>query len=207
MAVEAHQDCGFLPNLMHLCSLYHHYLCCIQDSVILVTQRRLFIMGSIGGIEDIEDIIGNEDVTPQERYNSRKLVVPKTKKIRQQQSDVNGSGDSIIPGTQKVYVKTWGCSHNNSDGEYMAGQLSAYGYKIVGKLNHGEFPGLILLVCSNTNWSVAPPLQIQLIGYDNIYLNPACIRWLRYEKLSLASFAPWQIKRMMPTCGFSTAAL
>ena len=41
-------------------------------------------------------------------------------------------GDSIIPGTQKIYVRTWGCSHNNSDGEYMAGQLAAYGYKITG---------------------------------------------------------------------------
>jgi threonylcarbamoyladenosine tRNA methylthiotransferase CDKAL1 len=40
--------------------------------------------------------------------------------------------DSIIPGTQKIYVKTWGCSHNNSDSEYMAGQLAAYGYKIIG---------------------------------------------------------------------------
>ena len=31
-----------------------------------------------------------------------------------------------------MYVKTWGCSHNNSDSEYMAGQLAAYGYKITG---------------------------------------------------------------------------
>merc|ERR550534_2538656 len=38
---------------------------------------------------------------------------------------------SIIPGTQSVYVKTWGCTHNNSDGEYMAGQLAAFGYNIV----------------------------------------------------------------------------
>jgi len=40
------------------------------------------------------------------------------------------NNDSIIPGTQTVYVKTWGCTHNNSDSEYMAGQLAAYGYKI-----------------------------------------------------------------------------
>nr|XP_009687067.1 PREDICTED: threonylcarbamoyladenosine tRNA methylthiotransferase [Struthio camelus australis] len=36
----------------------------------------------------------------------------------------------IIPGAQKIWIRTWGCSHNNSDGEYMAGQLAAYGYKI-----------------------------------------------------------------------------
>ncbi|NXC13048.1 CDKAL methylthiotransferase, partial [Corythaeola cristata] len=40
--------------------------------------------------------------------------------------------NSIIPGVQKIWIRTWGCSHNNSDGEYMAGQLAAYGYKITG---------------------------------------------------------------------------
>lgn len=44
--------------------------------------------------------------------------------------------DSIIPGAQVIYMKTWGCSHNNSDGEYMAGQLAAYGYQITGEKNH-----------------------------------------------------------------------
>ena len=39
---------------------------------------------------------------------------------------------SIIPGTQTIYLKTWGCTHNTSDSEYMAGQLAAYGYKITG---------------------------------------------------------------------------
>lgn len=40
--------------------------------------------------------------------------------------------NSVIPGIQKIWIRTWGCSHNNSDGEYMAGQLAAYGYKITG---------------------------------------------------------------------------
>lgn len=38
-------------------------------------------------------------------------------------------GDNI-PGVQNIYIKTWGCAHNSSDSEYMAGQLSAYGYKL-----------------------------------------------------------------------------
>lgn len=86
-----------------------------------------------GHIEDIEDIIGGEDVTPHERYISRKLVVPKSKRLRQNDASTKITSDSVIPGTQKVFVKTWGCSHNNSDGEYMAGQLSTYGYHIVGE--------------------------------------------------------------------------
>ena len=40
---------------------------------------------------------------------------------------VNGEN---IPGTQTIYIKTWGCAHNSSDTEYMAGQLAAYGYKL-----------------------------------------------------------------------------
>lgn len=40
-------------------------------------------------------------------------------------------------------MKTWGCSHNNSDGEYMAGQLAASGYKITGK----DVFGFVLVTC------------------------------------------------------------
>ena len=29
----------------------------------------------------------------------------------------------------KVWVRSYGCSHNFSDGEYMAGQLQSYGYR------------------------------------------------------------------------------
>lgn len=35
-----------------------------------------------------------------------------------------------VPGTGMVYVKTWGCAHNSSDSEYMAGQLAAQGFTI-----------------------------------------------------------------------------
>uniref|UniRef100_A0A453C0F3 Uncharacterized protein n=1 Tax=Aegilops tauschii subsp. strangulata TaxID=200361 RepID=A0A453C0F3_AEGTS len=40
---------------------------------------------------------------------------------------------SPMPGSQAprtIYVKTFGCSHNQSDSEYMSGQLSAFGYAI-----------------------------------------------------------------------------
>ena len=82
---------------------------------------------------DIEDAVKKDDLTPNDRITKRDAVLPKARA----RSAKNGSiespvGDSIIPGTQKIYIKTWGCSHNNSDGEYMAGQLAAYGYKITG---------------------------------------------------------------------------
>ena len=44
----------------------------------------------------------------------------------------------LIPGSAKVFVKTWGCAHNNSDGEYMAGLLSEYGYDVVVEENEAN---------------------------------------------------------------------
>ncbi|KAL4384539.1 hypothetical protein GQ457_15G019080 [Hibiscus cannabinus] len=35
-----------------------------------------------------------------------------------------------IPSTWTIYAKTLGCSHNQSDSEYMAGKLSSFGYAI-----------------------------------------------------------------------------
>lgn len=44
-------------------------------------------------------------------------------------STLNGG----IPGSHSVYVKTWGCSHNWSDSEYMAGILIKNGYRVTFK--------------------------------------------------------------------------
>ncbi|NXE90102.1 CDKAL methylthiotransferase, partial [Menura novaehollandiae] len=87
------------------------------------------------GLEDIEDIVSAEDLKPRDRQFVRKNVFPKVRKRNSQknvQTDDDPPSDSIIPGVQKIWIRTWGCSHNNSDGEYMAGQLAAYGYKITG---------------------------------------------------------------------------
>ncbi|XP_051466818.1 threonylcarbamoyladenosine tRNA methylthiotransferase [Apus apus] len=85
-------------------------------------------------LEDIEDIVSAEDLKPQDRQFVRKSVFPKVRKRNSQKNiqtdDDDPPSDSIIPGAQKIWIRTWGCSHNNSDGEYMAGQLAAYGYKI-----------------------------------------------------------------------------
>ncbi|KAK4876706.1 hypothetical protein RN001_009212 [Aquatica leii] len=79
-------------------------------------------------IDDIEDLISSQDITPKERYSSRRNVKVKARiKIKEKVPEPI-IGD--IPGTQTVYVKTWGCAHNSSDSEYMAGQLAAYGYSL-----------------------------------------------------------------------------
>ncbi|EDV36760.1 uncharacterized protein Dana_GF11786 [Drosophila ananassae] len=94
-------------------------------------------------VDDIEDLISADDVKPRERYENKKNVTVRAKKRVQirpeaEEEEVTPKPkptihESVIPGTQKVFVKTWGCAHNNSDSEYMAGQLAAYGYKLSGK--------------------------------------------------------------------------
>ncbi|XP_065060758.1 threonylcarbamoyladenosine tRNA methylthiotransferase-like [Rhopilema esculentum] len=88
----------------------------------------------IQNIDDIEDITKTLNIEGPVRENGRKYVPPKAKRLgkvtKSLQKDTRPVADSIIPGTQKIYVKTWGCSHNNSDSEYMAGQLASFGYKI-----------------------------------------------------------------------------
>ena len=97
-------------------------------------------------IDDIEDIIGSGDVKPKERYKNKPVPVPKAKKNKisknlsptvktdiqtnkvEAVNDVNGNFSDTSHA--KVYVKTWGCAHNSSDSEYMAGQLAAQGYSI-----------------------------------------------------------------------------
>ncbi|XP_060100133.1 threonylcarbamoyladenosine tRNA methylthiotransferase [Heteronotia binoei] len=84
-------------------------------------------------LEDIEDIVSAQDPKPHDRHFRRANIIPKVRKRHSQknvEAEDDPPSDSVIPGVQKIWIRTWGCSHNNSDGEYMAGQLAAYGYKI-----------------------------------------------------------------------------
>lgn len=89
--------------------------------------------GSCNHLEDIEDMVSAHDLTPHDRQTAKKNVFPKARRrnrLKQEEKEEALLNDSNIPGTQTIWIKTWGCSHNNSDGEYMAGQLAAYGYRI-----------------------------------------------------------------------------
>lgn len=80
---------------------------------------------------DIEDCVGPESFGPLDRLRTRNEVLPRAlrKKLHTSTEVV---ADSFIPGTHSIFIKTWGCSHNNSDGEYMAGLLASNGYTITG---------------------------------------------------------------------------
>uniref|UniRef100_A0A4W2FFP9 CDK5 regulatory subunit associated protein 1 like 1 n=2 Tax=Bos TaxID=9903 RepID=A0A4W2FFP9_BOBOX len=107
-------------------------------------------------LNDIEDIVSQEDSKPQDRHFSRKHVVPKVRRRNTQkylQEENSPPSDSTIPGIQKIWIRTWGCSHNNSDGEYMAGQLAAYGYKITGMSSYHNKKHKATCVSNNSQLS------------------------------------------------------
>ncbi|XP_030526002.1 threonylcarbamoyladenosine tRNA methylthiotransferase isoform X2 [Rhodamnia argentea] len=92
-------------------------------------------------MEDIEDLVaggGGGGAPPGFRLPLTAVgVKPKRSRNRPDKlgdekrslyKDSVASHCSNIPGTQTIYIKTFGCSHNQSDSEYMAGQLSAFGY-------------------------------------------------------------------------------
>ena len=92
---------------------------------------------------DIEDCVLPGDPKPSDRIRAENKILPralrrKVKASRKsstdspEEEDTPPTCESFIPGTHSIYIKTWGCSHNNSDGEYMAGLLGASGYSITG---------------------------------------------------------------------------
>lgn len=85
-------------------------------------------------VDDIEDLISSvADVAEISRVKPRNIVTVRSK-IKKEPVEEIYQPLSQIPGTQTIFIKTWGCSHNSSDGEYMAGLLSSYGYKLTGEI-------------------------------------------------------------------------
>ncbi|KAJ3130183.1 Threonylcarbamoyladenosine tRNA methylthiotransferase [Nowakowskiella sp. JEL0407] len=86
-------------------------------------------------MEDIEEL-GESGKSAIEASNTRKHLNTVAIKKFKKSSIINDELDSndsthFLPGKSSVYVKTWGCGHNNSDGEYMAGLLATQGYDII----------------------------------------------------------------------------
>jgi threonylcarbamoyladenosine tRNA methylthiotransferase CDKAL1 len=81
---------------------------------------------------DIEDIVVEEK---RDLYSKKEqLIFPNKGKgfgARHELDNNNTESKSNVPGTQKIWIKTYGCSHNVSDSEYMEGILSDYGFRIV----------------------------------------------------------------------------
>uniref|UniRef100_UPI00358FA2E8 threonylcarbamoyladenosine tRNA methylthiotransferase n=1 Tax=Myxine glutinosa TaxID=7769 RepID=UPI00358FA2E8 len=89
-------------------------------------------------LDDIEDVVENGDSLAPSQVPLQKCVVAKVRRRKGVGAREDVCADSIIPGVHTIYLKTWGCSHNTSDGEYMAGQLAAYGYCITDKADEAD---------------------------------------------------------------------
>ncbi len=73
-------------------------------------------------------------------------------------SSDNAYNNNVVPGTQKVFLKTYGCSHNTSDSEYMMGLLTEYGYKFVEDFAESD-------VCVINSCTVKNPSQEAFVNY------------------------------------------
>lgn len=80
-------------------------------------------------MEDIEDVVGAAGGDPPGLRLPVTAVGMKPRK-KKPRARLLLQDSPQIPGTQTIYMKTFGCSHNQSDSEYMAGQLSAFGYSV-----------------------------------------------------------------------------
>jgi threonylcarbamoyladenosine tRNA methylthiotransferase CDKAL1 len=82
---------------------------------------------------DIEDL-KPPDLTRGPRCDDE--VVPKHKRNARFKPRTECNAPSFLPETKRVYVRTFGCAHNASDSEYMAGVLAAEGFDV--SVNHGD---------------------------------------------------------------------
>ena len=90
---------------------------------------------------DIEDF--KEDITTREDTTTS-VVTIKTKNCPHEKGN-----DPHLPGRQNIFLKVWGCSHNVSDKEYMAGILQEQGYAIVESDDNADLA--ILVSCTVKN--------------------------------------------------------
>ena len=80
-------------------------------------------------VDDIEDCLPVVGQDPNHR--------PETLTSRTRAKNIERHGGDV-PGDATVFVHTFGCGHNVSDGEYMAGQLAETGYRITDDFQNAD---------------------------------------------------------------------
>lgn len=110
---------------------------------------------------------GEDEEHKQCQSSCKPTAIKKTVTVKKEDDDETGFAKSI-PGTQKIFVKTFGCSHNVSDSEYMMGQLVDYGYGIVPNPDEAD----LILVNSCT---VKNPSQDAFLTYYSMI--PQITNW------------------------------
>eukprot|EP00347_Sterkiella_histriomuscorum_P012403 403368709 len=120
-----------------------------QDTEERIPQSKRKIIRKYGvkkdGTNDVngdqivqEQIAGKEEQSLQELDSQIEGVVINAQKFQNNVQDQPFEQNEKVPGAQKIFVKTYGCSHNISDSEYMAGLLAEYGYQIVDNMDEAD---------------------------------------------------------------------
>ncbi|KAI2805458.1 Threonylcarbamoyladenosine tRNA methylthiotransferase [Blomia tropicalis] len=88
-------------------------------------------------IEDIEDLtknISNGVLNRDDAFKFKIRINPRYRKEDLEDvhspNDLSAENRSFLPGKFSIYLRTWGCTHNSSDSEYMAGLLVQSGYRV-----------------------------------------------------------------------------
>ncbi len=92
-------------------------------------------------MEDIENSANDLTVNNDRIRQVNQVQLKKTSKVigkNHEIIDENDKENNYLPGKQKVWVKTYGCSHNISDSEYMEGLLTQYGYELVNESENAD---------------------------------------------------------------------
>jgi threonylcarbamoyladenosine tRNA methylthiotransferase CDKAL1 len=102
--------------------------------------------GSLGGVRAAAvafDATGKDGVIVGRAGRERVMEMEVSRARRGNGESLRGEEDAdadagVRPGSGKIFVHTFGCSHNHSDSEFMAGQLAAYGYDLVDKAEDAD---------------------------------------------------------------------
>ena len=95
-------------------------------------------------LDDIEDMTAPADSVRPPRGVARRVR-------RTKEAVEVPDATSLVPGVQSIYVKTYGCSHNHSDSEYMCGLLAQYGYTLVGEAQRQDADLWLINTCTVKN--------------------------------------------------------
>ena len=106
----------------------------------LITETESTTDESDNEDNDLEDLASDHHVSRPPRLGQGE-VLPKVGKVgaaANLTAATAASDQALLPGRQRIHVKTFGCPHNQSDGEYLAGQLKDYGYTLVDSLEDSD---------------------------------------------------------------------
>lgn len=114
----------------------------LSIGVYFINKRRRESVGiSTGNVKEIS--VETDTSTIDESTELEDVVLDSSARLAREsfltRAPVISTGlDQHVPGCARIFVRTFGCSHNVSDSEFMMGLLIKYGYTLVGSLEESD---------------------------------------------------------------------